>query len=407
MDPEDETLAPETIEPQPTNATLEWARHFTTNWLEMFGTSVRAAIEYAFAVEASELRRRTASRRSTDCYLYIRNTDPDWGVRIRFDSDEVVVEPPDPWLWLTRLLDTESIRRERDSNPPGRGHLWPEPIEVRLLFPWGPYGGVPAHLFGDWPRYAVHLPANRTGIMLSRQVLAGAVIRQSATAAINPTDFEALPGTSADLLTLLLSSQDLFQRRRRDNSRLQALVKEFEKCLRAEIVVEERANSADTVMAVTPEGAFPLTLISSMLSELAPLLLVLKGPVGKGDHLTIDEPEAHLHPEMQRAAASFIAGVVNCGVQVVLTTHSDFFLGELNNLIRSGRLTDPQNSLPMGRRSEFESSNVCALRFSRGDRWCVGDPLAVDPVDGIDESTFTDVMESLYDESVRLIDELS
>jgi len=32
--------------------------------------------------------------------------------------------------------------------------------------------------------------------------------------------------------------------------------------------------------------------------------------------------------------------------------------------------------------------------------------MALDQVDGIDESTFTDVVESLYDDSVQLINEL-
>ena len=42
---------------------------------------------------------------------------------------------------------------------------------------------------------------------------------------------------------------------------------------------------------------------------------------------------------------------------------------------------------------------------SSRDRRCVGGRLPFDPVGGIDESTFTGVMESLYDDSVRLIDE--
>ena len=89
----------------PTNAALQWATGIATAALKTFGADVREAIEYAYGVEASELRRRTPSRRASDCYLRIRNTDPDWEVVVRFDSDDVVVEPPDPAAWLRRLID--------------------------------------------------------------------------------------------------------------------------------------------------------------------------------------------------------------------------------------------------------------------------------------------------------------
>ena len=141
-----------------------------------------------------------------------------------------------------------------------------------------------------------------------------------------------------------------------------------------------------------------------MLSELAPVILVVKGSFCRSDHITIDEPEAHLHPAMQLRVASFLADVVGRGTGVVVTTHSDFFVGEVNNLIRSGKLVDSQ--APRQRDGRSEAPSVCALQFSRDERWCVGRRITLDPVDGIDESTFTNVMESLYDDSVQLINEL-
>jgi ABC-type multidrug transport system ATPase subunit len=53
----------------------------------------------------------------------------------------------------------------------------------------------------------------------------------------------------------------------------------------------------------------------------------------------IDEPELNLHPKNQRLFARLIARMVNAGVKVFLTTHSDYVIRELNTVILlSGRV---------------------------------------------------------------------
>ncbi len=47
----------------------------------------------------------------------------------------------------------------------------------------------------------------------------------------------------------------------------------------------------------------------------------------------IEEPESHLFPESQKYITELISLVVNCGHSVVLTTHSSYVLGTLNNLL--------------------------------------------------------------------------
>lgn len=399
-------LLPEAPPAPPPRAALDWATRTTGEALEEFGADVRRAIEYAFGVEASELRRRTPSRRARDCYVRIHSTEPAWRVEVRFDSDDVSVEPPDPAAWLQRMIDEET---DRTGLAPGRRHrgaVQRPSLMQRLTWGYGGYRPSPQELFPGWPRIPVHLPADRTGIMQSYQVLAGAVVRRSAAAGIRPIQVGSLPGVSADFLSLLLGEDDHLQWTSHEDPRFGALIEGLEKELRAEIALEQRANSVPAVTAVTPEGTFPLSSASSMLSELAPILLVLKGALGGADHLTIDEPEAHLHPSMQRKVASFLVDVVNAGMGVTLTTHSDFFLGEINNCLRAGKLADPQAPLLLDEAPGSECSRVRAVLFSREDRGCTGRCLSLDPVAGIDESTFTNVMESLYDDSVKLIDEL-
>src|SRR5690606_36066731 len=45
------------------------------------------------------------------------------------------------------------------------------------------------------------------------------------------------------------------------------------------------------------------------------------------------EPEINLHPDNQRVVARILAKLSNLGVKVIISTHSDYFIKELNNLM--------------------------------------------------------------------------
>ena len=47
----------------------------------------------------------------------------------------------------------------------------------------------------------------------------------------------------------------------------------------------------------------------------------------------VDEPELNLHPENQCRLARLFARLVNLGIKVFVTTHSDYIVKELNTLI--------------------------------------------------------------------------
>lgn len=52
-----------------------------------------------------------------------------------------------------------------------------------------------------------------------------------------------------------------------------------------------------------------------------------------GDLLIVDEPELNLHPENQCRIARLFACLVNIGIKVFITTHSDYIVKEFNTLI--------------------------------------------------------------------------
>lgn len=72
---------------------------------------------------------------------------------------------------------------------------------------------------------------------------------------------------------------------------------------------------------------------SSAVRSLLDVGLYLRHVARPGDLLMIDEPELNLHPENQRRIARLMASLVNLGIKVFITTHSDYIIKELNTLI--------------------------------------------------------------------------
>jgi ABC-type dipeptide/oligopeptide/nickel transport system ATPase component len=78
---------------------------------------------------------------------------------------------------------------------------------------------------------------------------------------------------------------------------------------------------------------FTMNESSSAVRSLLDLGFYLRHEAQQGDLLMIDEPELNLHPENQRRVARLLARLVNLGIKVFITTHSDYIIKELNTLI--------------------------------------------------------------------------
>lgn len=77
----------------------------------------------------------------------------------------------------------------------------------------------------------------------------------------------------------------------------------------------------------------PLHLASSSARGLCDLYFYLRHKAEKDHLLIIDEPESHLDTRNQIMLARMLVHFVHAGIKVLITTHSDYLLKELNNLV--------------------------------------------------------------------------
>lgn len=85
--------------------------------------------------------------------------------------------------------------------------------------------------------------------------------------------------------------------------------------------------------APNSKTALRINLSASMVKSLASLVVYLRFQAKKGDFLIIDEPEMNLHPANQRKLAQFLCELVNAGINLILSTHSDYIIREVNHAI--------------------------------------------------------------------------
>jgi ABC-type multidrug transport system ATPase subunit len=86
-----------------------------------------------------------------------------------------------------------------------------------------------------------------------------------------------------------------------------------------------------------------LSISSSMVKELAPLVLYLRYLAKKNDWIIIDEPEMNLHPTVQVKLTEFLAILVNAGLHVLITTHSPYIVDHLANLMQAAQYENKED----------------------------------------------------------------
>lgn len=129
----------------------------------------------------------------------------------------------------------------------------------------------------------------------------------------------------------------------RPDTASEIVLKLFRTILEGEVDKEET-----TYIYTTNDASMPVSAAAASIREIAPLQILAKKQDVSKCAILVEEPEAHLHPLKQRMMADIIGALSHNGAIMQITTHSDYFLRRLNELImfaKAKKTTDDPDKL--------------------------------------------------------------
>ncbi len=253
---------------------------------------------------------------------------------------------------------------------------------------------------------AFYLPSDRTGVMHAHGSIVSAVIGNAPMTGLHRTTrTPILSGVVADFLRQLIeldNPQDQRSKPRRD------LEKNIEEnILGGSVNVDRSELIGYPRFTYRPEGwkdTLPLMNASSMVSEIAPVVLYLRHVVGPDSVLIIEEPESHLHPAMQVEFTRQLAAIVRSGVRLIVTTHSEWVLEELANTVQRSALSAARRKAIAGTDVALPPDDVGAWLFRQEPHpnGSVVEEVKLDEESGLYPTDYDAVSEALYNENAKI-----
>ena len=103
---------------------------------------------------------------------------------------------------------------------------------------------------------------------------------------------------------------------------------------------------------------YSISTSASVTQSLASLVFYFRHLAKAGDRIIIDEPELNLHPDNQRIIARFLVRAMNAGVRILISTHSDHLIRELNDLIMLGSKQDTKAAKALMREFKYKKEDL-------------------------------------------------
>lgn len=320
---------------------IELIQIIQEEWLNELIKSFNSVTSNFF--ELSDIAELSVDQSGSMPEISVSSTDKEWelGFDVNssvYDLGSIPLRFPD--FVLSRLIDDDSVPESRRVGVNSR--IGNQRIVYRLI------RAVTSQYFNLMD--SMYFPAARTGIIKSHKILTNNIIENLDDFGIQDRRFVSFDRISRNFLRHLLNtknnprindtktSEDVGRR-----SPVLKIADILEKSLiegRIEISDEDIGNPE--FYYIYKDIQVPMLLSSSMVTELAPIVLFLRNYAETGDLLIIEEPEAHLHPAAQQKMAAALALMVRNGLRVLITTHSYDMVEQIGTLVNASHADERQ-----------------------------------------------------------------
>lgn len=251
-----------------------------------------------------------------------------------------------------------------------------------------------------------YLPASRSGLYQALSAFGQIIAQLSKSRSFLSAKIE-LPGISGQLSDYFIKLNNIKPVDAEINSDFARVAEAIEQSILKGTI---EYDYKDKRLYYTPAGTklrLDLSATSSMVSETAPIVAYIRHiiawriseskrprrartPIKQNKILIIEEPEAHLHPDNQIKMTEIYAELAKIGVNVLVTSHSNYVFNKLSNLVIEKKL---------------RAASVRCDLFQMQEKGSVGLAQKIDDF-GIDDKNFVDASERLFNERMELIENM-